>query len=572
MANKVEIRVTVNGDAVSAELAAIEGETRASAGRQKSAWDKLSSGIGNAFKGASGLAAGALGVGLSGPLAAAGAAVAGFAALAAPTLDKVDKALTTTGKAGQKAWAALDPAQRGIANNIKALEGQFNKAATAFEPVVASVTGLAAKVGGDLIPAISKLAPAGAKVIDAFLRPLDALLSSPMFGKFIDQMSQLAVQVAPVLGQSLAKLLVVFMQMFEQAGPAAVQIINELIPALVDMVSGLVPVVAAVTKVVAAVIHWLSVNHLLIPALIAVGVAIAFASGGLSLIIPAIALAVGGLVHLWQTSQTFRNVVTDAFSAVGQAVLTWAELFLDEMHIVTNIWLTAVGVIVNGAAQAFGWVPGVGGKLKEAAAGFNTFKNDVSNVFNAAHTKIEGWKTDLANMPKVVRLEGNINDLTAKLNNAKHQLADPNLTATRKSEIRAGIAQLQAALAEARRELDAINGKTSTTYVNTVYVSTHAAEKASGGITGAAGGGPRGNLTLVGEHGRELVSLPPGAMVHSNPDTERMLGQGSGGGVLRIVFEGAGDDLTRAFAQALRQHARFYYGGSAQQAYGYGSG
>jgi hypothetical protein len=36
--------------------------------------------------------------------------------------------------------------------------------------------------------------------------------------------------------------------------------------------------------------------------------------------------------------------------------------------------LTAFGLIINAAAKAFGWVPGLGGKLKSAAAGFAVFK------------------------------------------------------------------------------------------------------------------------------------------------------------------------------------------------------
>lgn len=63
---------------------------------------------------------------------------------------------------------------------------------------------------------------------------------------------------------------------------------------------------------------------------------------------------------------------------------------------------------------------------------------------------------------------------------------------------------------------------------------------ASGGIVGAAAGGVHGGMRLVGEHGPELVSLPRGSMVHSNPDTERMLSGGGGGGGLTIVLENHG--------------------------------
>jgi hypothetical protein len=42
--------------------------------------------------------------------------------------------------------------------------------------------------------------------------------------------------------------------------------------------------------------------------------------------------------------------------------------------------LTALGMLVTGAAKAFGWIPGVGPKLQAAAAEFNQFKNRANNA------------------------------------------------------------------------------------------------------------------------------------------------------------------------------------------------
>ena len=90
--------------------------------------------------------------------------------------------------------------------------------------------------------------------------------------------------------------------------------------------------------------------------------------------------------------------------------------------------------------------------------------------------------------------------------------------------------------------LRSIDGRTVSAYVNVETSGNVAAlrgiptARASGGIIGsAATGGARGNLTMVGEQGRELVSLPSGSMVHSNPDTERMLA-GSGGGGMSVAL------------------------------------
>ena len=543
MTNRVEIRVTVNGDLVGSELSKIEGQAKNSANRQSSIWNDLNNKVGNVFKGIGGVAAGALGIGLSGPLAGAGAAVLAFGAIAAPTFSKVEKALTSTGTAGATALAALDPAQKGLYNNVKQLETSFDGLATKMEPVVTQILGMATHTAGDLLPALDKMATTGSTIVMDFLTPMNKLLESPFFANFLDQMSQLGSQIAPVVGQSLTKLLVVFMQMFLQAGPAAVQILNQLLPALVDIVGSLVPVVAGVTKLVAVTINWLAQNHLLIPALGLLGAAIIAVTATMDtnpilLMITGLVLFEGAIAHVWQTSQTFRNVVTTVFADVGKVVLTFAELWLDEMHVVSNIFLDVVGIIIHGAADAFGWVPGVGGKLKEAARAFDGFKDDVNNVFNSAHAKIEGWKTDLNNMPKKVALQGDISDLTTKLNSAKAQLKDPNLTATRRAQIQANIAQLQSQIQYAKDLLNFINGKTVTTYIQTVYNPPKTGGlkyMAHGGIVGAAGGGPRSNLVEVGEHGRELVNLPPGSTVHSNPDTERMLAEGGGG--LHITLE-----------------------------------
>lgn len=56
--------------------------------------------------------------------------------------------------------------------------------------------------------------------------------------------------------------------------------------------------------------------------------------------------------------------------------------------------------------------------------------------------------------------------------------------------------------------------------------------RATGGYVGssAAGGGPRGGQVLVGEQGPELVDLPFGSKVHSNPDSRRMMANSRGGG------------------------------------------
>ncbi|MFJ4837181.1 hypothetical protein [Streptomyces sp. NPDC088746] len=179
---------------------------------------------------------------------------------------------------------------------------------------------------------------------------------------------------------------------------------------------------------------------------------------------------------------------------------------------------------------------------------------------------------------KTARLKGNMEDLQGKLNSAKNQLK--RVPDSRKAKVRADIYQLEQAIAAARRKLDAINGKTSHTYVITHMEARREGSYgtelgyAHGGVIGAAGGGPRSRMTLVGEQGPELVDLAPGSRVRSNPDTKRMLTAGHAGGggqPIVIQLDIAGRFLGEVIIDPLRQ-AITSRGGSVQAVLGNGGG
>lgn len=104
-----------------------------------------------------------------------------------------------------------------------------------------------------------------------------------------------------------------------------------------------------------------------------------------------------------------------------------------------------------------------------------------------------------------------------------------------------------------------------------------------GGIVGAATGGGHSGMRMVGEHGPELIDLPPGTQVHSNPDTQRLMGSGfgspgvglagqSGGGKLEVVLRfdpSAAPDAIRGIMEGIRGEVRDG-GGSVQTVLGVG--
>jgi len=77
------------------------------------------------------------------------------------------------------------------------------------------------------------------------------------------------------------------------------------------------------------------------------------------------------LKFAWGYAQTFGGVVVAAFNAIrgpAQAAISF----------VVSRFLDFVQTILDGAAKAFGWVPGLGPKLKTAAGEFSKFRDNVN--------------------------------------------------------------------------------------------------------------------------------------------------------------------------------------------------
>lgn len=82
---------------------------------------------------------------------------------------------------------------------------------------------------------------------------------------------------------------------------------------------------------------------------------------------------------------------------------------------------------------------------------------------------------------------------------------------------------------------------------------------AHGGTIGAAAtGGTRSGLTMVGEQGPELVHLPTGSHVMSNPDTRRALSGGGGGdsSPMIVVLQMDGHTMSKLLIDPMRRTIR----------------
>lgn len=573
--NLVEIIVRVSGDKdVRAKMDQTANASENAAKKSSSAWKTVGEHLKNVAAG--------IGIALaSGPVLGMGAAVGGlgvafaaFGALAAGSLDKVHKYLTQTGTAAQKTYAQLDPNQRSMAQSIQGMEAAFHKASVAFEPVTAGVLKLVGTLGRALLPAFTTMARGGANLITGVLKPMAALFQSNFMEHFATQMAALATNIAPDLGHSLAELLKALMELFIKAGPAGSHMLSGLIALLAVFIQNLGPFITFVSNVAVDIGKWAAQNKILFASLIVIGAAVTIATGGLNLIVPAILAIIAAITYLWRNSKTFRDGFTAVWTFIADNALRQVQLLVDGITMIGDVIFSVVSDIVHVArvaADAIGlhFLDGVDRMVSGAKASFDNFQQTTISM-------IAGWRRTIQNQLPIMRVKGDITDLQAKLALAQKSLNDPKLTADRKAKILADISNLTYQLALAKAKLQALQGYTVNTYVNTVPGPVRSRGMASGGITGAAVGGPRSGWTQTAEHGRELISmapgvmsLPPGSRVWSNPDTESMMSRpGSRTLNLRLSFDKSADSaLAAAILEMIRVEV-LDHGGTVESALG----
>lgn len=205
------------------------------------------------------------------------------------------------------------------------------------------------------------------------------------------------------------------------------------------------------------------------------------------------------------------DVVRLTIKAVGNLIEILARFYTVVRTVTTGaiaLFLGMFSAILRAAALAFGWIPGIGPKLRTAVGQFEDFKNNVNSKLNK------------------------IRDKTVQVT----------------------IRQVYTTVGNAAVDVAGILGG-----------------RASGGVQGAATGGARSGLTWVGEHGPELVRMPAGSAVMSNPDSMRAAAAGGGSGVTQLVASlapGASDaPLLRELMKLLRLEIRAD-GGNVQQVLG----
>jgi hypothetical protein len=186
---------------------------------------------------------------------------------------------------------------------------------------------------------------------------------------------------------------------------------------------------------------------------------IALTANPVGLVIAGLVLLGAALVTAWKKSQTFREIATTAFSALAVPILGFAKIVLQVWRETTAGFLGFVETILGLGVKAFGWVPGVGDKLRGAQKAVGEFKDGATSAFDAAIEKVDGWKASVDRMPMEMKLKGDITDLTKKINDAKRQLSDKNLPPGKRAKLTANIDKWNQGLVAARVKLETTPAK-----------------------------------------------------------------------------------------------------------------
>jgi len=178
---------------------------------------------------------------------------------------------------------------------------------------------------------------------------------------------------------------------------------------------------------------------------------VAMDANPIGLVVGALGLLVTAFILGWQNSQTFRNVVTAAFADTSDLVLLALKALVGGLKDGTDEILA----MAYNTVRVLAMVPGpTQDSMKSAAASIKGFRDSVDQSFNGAIQKIDGWKASVDSMPAKVVLQGNIDDLTTKINDAKNQLSDRNLPPGKRATLTADITDWQQKLLSAKWELE----------------------------------------------------------------------------------------------------------------------
>lgn len=210
-----------------------------------------------------------------------------------------------------------------------------------------------------------------------------------------------------------------------------------------------------------------------------------------------ISKTVGPLTRLNRIINDNKIQIMEGARIFGGAMIDMVTVAVQAAPKIIHAWglvgvgiLGAIGVAVSASAKLFGWVPGIGGKLKAANKSFNDFRDNYIGGLGKAETIANQFAA--ATVPKLSagKLKMDINNWSSQIEVAKDKLK--TLPPSRQAALKATIRDLEAKVRSARNQLNGLDGKTATTWiytnVQTRYVPSTTRSGSAHDAVGATGG------------------------------------------------------------------------------------
>ncbi|MFE1882660.1 phage tail tape measure protein [Streptomyces diastatochromogenes] len=194
-----------------------------------------------------------------------------------------------------------------------------------------------------------------------------------------------------------------------------------------------------------------------------------------------------------QVLQENARIFAVAFMDIAQAAIESIPPTIKLFRLMSVGILTALDGIVSGMAHAFSGIPVLGDKFEAANKSFDKFKSGFLEGLGAAERGASDFAASAGPKLAAGKLRLNISEWQDQLATAKSQLK--TVPASKQSALKASIRDLEAKIAQARRDLASLDGKTATTYVKTVKLGGSSPYRgkevplASGGLVRRASGG-----------------------------------------------------------------------------------
>ncbi|MFF4752650.1 hypothetical protein ACWD5R_11460 [Streptomyces sp. NPDC002514] len=183
-----------------------------------------------------------------------------------------------------------------------------------------------------------------------------------------------------------------------------------------------------------------------------------------------------------EAARIFGNGMIDITQAAAQA----APFVVRAFGMISRSILDAIDIAVSVPAKMFGFLPGIGDKLKAANRQFDQFKDGYIATLGAAESKAGDFAASATKNLAPRQLQMNIANWNAQIDAAKAKLK--TVPASKQAALKATIKDLQDKIASARAQLNALNGKTATTYVQTVRLGGSGPYRGKEVPAGATGG------------------------------------------------------------------------------------